>query len=91
MTTVPQPRRPFMSNLRIAIWTSFLLVLVAPLLFRNVGQPRYAALLLRPGSWILARVAPAAAGDRGIVLVNFILYALLVYLLLKLLRRGTPT
>ena len=90
MAIVAQPRRRVATRLRIAIWSAFLLVLVAPLLFERTGRPHYAALLLRPGSWILSRFNPAVANDRAVVLLDFFLYMLVIYLLLRLLSSNRP-
>jgi hypothetical protein len=87
VSIIAQPRRAVASNLRIAIWSAFLLVLVAPLLLERSGHPYYGALLLRPGGWLLARIAPAAASDRAIVLLNFFLYVIVIYGLIRFLRR----
>jgi hypothetical protein len=86
MSIVAQSRRPLMSNLRIAIWSSFLLVLVLPLLLRNAGHPYYGAIVLRPGSWVLSRLSPGLASDRGVVLLNFVLYCIVIYVLLRVFR-----
>ena len=90
MSIIAQPRRPSATNLRIAIWSSFLLVLVAPLLFERAGHPHYGAMLLRPGSWILAQFHPSIASDRAVVLVNFLLYIVVIYSLLRFLRGKKP-
>jgi hypothetical protein len=60
---------------------------VSPLLLERSGHPYYGALLLRPGGWLLARIAPAAASDRAIVLLNFFLYVIVIYALVRFLRR----
>ena len=86
MSIIAQPRRPGITNLRIAIWSAFLLVLVGPLLFERTGHPYYAALLLRPGGWILSRISPALSSDRATVLLNFVLYTVVIYVLNRLLR-----
>jgi hypothetical protein len=86
MSIIAQPRRPGITNLRIAIWSAFLLVLVAPLLFERTGHPYYAALILRPGGWILSRINPGLNGDRGILLLNFVLYTVVIYALIRSLR-----
>ena len=86
MSIVAQPRSRTATNLRIAIWSAFLLVIVAPLLFERVGQPFYGSLLLRPGRWILANLNPTLASDRAIVLLNFFLYLTVIYALLRLWR-----
>jgi hypothetical protein len=85
MSIVAQPRRRGVTNLRIAIWSAFLLALVVPVLSQRFGHPYYGALLLRPGSWLLATIAPSAANDRVIVLVNFFLYVIVIYGLLRVL------
>jgi len=90
MSIIAQPRRPAFTNLRIAIWSSFLLVVVAPVLFERFGRPYFGAALLRPGYWILARANPAMASDRAVILLNFIVYLLVIYLMLRLLRRKRP-
>lgn len=87
MSIVPQQRRSA-TNLRIAIWTAFLIVLVLPLLFDRSGHPYYGALLLRPAGWILGRVRPGLANYRGITILDFFLYAIVVYAILRLLRRS---
>lgn len=91
MSIIAQPRSPTANALRIAIWSAFLLVVVAPLLLERIGQPFYGALLLRPGSRILANLTPIHASDRAIVLVNFALYLAVVYAAVTALRifRGT--
>ena len=91
MSIIAQPRRPVVTNLRIAMWSAFLLVLIAPLLLERAGHPYYAALLLRPGSWILVRIAPSIASDRAIVLVNFFLYVILIYALVRFVRARRQT
>jgi hypothetical protein len=83
---IAQPRSRTATNLRIAIWSAFLLVIVAPLLFERTGQPFYGALLLRPGGWILAKVSPTLASDRAIVLLNFLLYLAGFYGVLSVFR-----
>ncbi|HWC19417.1 MAG TPA: hypothetical protein VG498_20560 [Terriglobales bacterium] len=88
MSIVAQRRRPAFTNLRIAIWSAFLLVVVAPLLFERLGRPYFAATLLRPGYWILARVNPGITSDRAIVLLNFVIYLFVIYAALRLLRRN---
>lgn len=85
MSIVAQPRRRGVTNLRIAIWSAFLLALVVPVLSERFGRPYYAALLLRPGRWLLATIAPSAANDRVIVVVNFFLYAIVIYGLIRVL------
>jgi hypothetical protein len=90
MTIIAQPRRRFATNLRIAIWSAFLLAVLAPPLFERTGHPSYGAILLRPGASILSRIDPAGASGRGVVLANFCFYLLLIYLLLRLLRKNSP-
>ena len=85
MSLIAQPRRPA-TTLRVAIWSAFLLVLVAPLLFERAGHPYYSALLLRPGGWILARINPGLGSQRAIVLLNFFLYSVVIFLLLRFVR-----
>ena len=87
MSIIAQPRRPVATSLRISIWFAFLLVVAAPPLFERAGRPYYGAALLRPGSWILARINPEMASNRAIVLLNFVLYVLTIYVLLRLIRR----
>jgi len=89
MSIIAQPRRPAATNLRISIWSAFLLVVAAPPLFERAGHPYYGAALLRPGSWILARVSPGMASNRAVVVLNFAIYLLVVYALLRLIRRKT--
>jgi hypothetical protein len=93
MAIIAQPRTRTATTLRIAIWSAFLLVIVAPLLFERAGQPFYGAILLRPGSWILAKLTPTHASDRAIVLLNFFLYLIAFYALISLfrMRRGART
>jgi len=91
VSIIAQPRRPVASNLRIAIWSAFFLVLVAPLLLERAGHPYYGALLLRPGSWILVRIAPSVASDRAIVLLNFFLYVIVIYALVRFVRARRQT
>jgi len=86
MSIIAQPRRPAFTNFRIATWSSFLLVVVAPVVFERFGRPYFAAALLRPGYWILARANPSMASDRVVVLVNFAVYLLVIYLVLRFLR-----
>ena len=86
MSIVAPARRPALTNLRIAIWSSFLLVVVAPAFFERFGRPYLGATLLHPGYWILARVNPAVASNRAIVVLNFVLYLLVFYMSLRLLR-----
>ena len=86
MSIIAQPRSQTATTLRIAIWSAFLLVIVAPLLLERTGQPFYGALLLRPGSWILAKLTPTQASDRAIVLLNFFLYLIAFYGVLSVLR-----
>ena len=88
MSIIAQPRRRVATSLRVAIWSAFLLVLIAPLLFQRSGHPYFGALILRPGSWLLATIAPAAASDRAIVLVNFFLYLIVIYALIRFVRTG---
>ncbi len=90
MSIIAQPRRPAVTNLRISIWSAFLLVVAAPPLFERAGHPYYGAALLRPGSWILARMSPAMASNRAIVILNFAIYLLVIYVLLRLVRRKAP-
>lgn len=90
MSIIAQPRRYGATNLRIAIWSAFLLVLVVPLLLQRAGHPYYGALLLRPGLWILIKISPAAVSDRSIAVVNFCLYTLLIYFALRILRSRHP-
>lgn|SRR5690242_8749408 len=87
MSIIAQSRRPAFTNFRLAIWSSFLLVVVAPVIFERLGYPYWGAVLLRPGYWILARVNPAMASDRVVVLVNFAAYLLVIYLVLRLFRK----
>ena len=89
MSIVAQPTRPTATNLRIALWSAFLLVVAAPPLFERAGQPYYGAALLRPGSWILTRINPQMASNRAIVLLNFAIYLFAIYVLLRLIRRRT--
>jgi hypothetical protein len=86
MAIIAQPRSRAATTLRIAIWSAFLLVIVAPLLFERAGQPFYGALLLRPGSWILAKLAPTHASDRAVVILNFFLYLIGFYGVVSVLR-----
>jgi hypothetical protein len=86
MAIIAQPRSRTATTLRIAIWSAFLLVIVAPLLLERTGQPFYGALLLRPGSWILAKLSPTHASDRAIVLLNFFLYFIGFYGVVSVLR-----
>ena len=86
MSILAQPRSRTATALRIAIWSAFLLVIVAPLLFERAGQPFYGAILLRPGSWILAKLSPTHASDRAIVLLNFFLYLVGFYGVVSVLR-----
>ena len=88
MSIVSQPRAAKFTNLRIAIWSAFLLVVVAPLLFERFGHPYFGAALLRPGGWILARVSTGIASQRAIVLLNFVIYLLVIYAGLRVLRRN---
>jgi len=88
MTIIAQPRRSFATNLRISIWSAFLLAVVAPPLFERGGRPFYGAMLLRPGAKILSTINPSMASERAVVLANFCLYLLVIYLLLRLLRRN---
>lgn len=90
MTIIAQPRRSLATNLRISIWSAFLLAVVAPPLFERAGRPFYGAMLLRPGAKILSTFNPAMAGERAVVLANFCLYLLVIYLLLRFVRRN-PT
>ncbi len=87
MSIIAQPRMPAVTNLRISIWSAFLLVVAAPPLFERAGHPYYGAALLRPGTWMLAKVAPALASYRAVVLLNLVVYVLAIYMLLRLLRR----
>lgn len=87
MSIVPQQRRSA-TNLRIAIWTAFLIVLVLPLLFDRSGHPYYGALLLRPAGWILSHVRPGLTNYRALTILNFFIYAVVVYAILRLLRRN---
>lgn len=87
MSIVPQQRRSA-TNLRIAIWTAFLIVLVLPLLFDRSGHPYYGALLLRPAGWILGRATPRFGNYRALTILNFFLYAVVIYAILRLLRRN---
>ena len=87
MSIVPQQRRSA-TNLRIAIWTAFLIVLVLPLLFDRSGHPYYGALLLRPAGWILAHVRPGLTSYRALTILDFFIYAVVVYAILRLLRRN---
>lgn len=87
MSIIAKPRRPAATNLRISIWSAFLLAVATPPLFERAGHPYYGAALLRPGSWILARMNPDVANNRAIVLLNFVIYLLAIFLLLWLLRR----
>lgn len=86
MSIIAQPRRYGATNLRIAIWSAFLLVLVVPLLLQRAGHLYYAGLVLRPGTWILMKINPAAASDRAITIVNFCLYTIVIYIVLRILR-----
>ena len=86
MSIIAQPRSRTAATLRIAIWSAFLLVIVAPLVLERAGQPFYGALLLRPGSWILANLTPTHASDRAIVLVNSVLYLVVVYAAVTMLQ-----
>ncbi|MFL6439386.1 MAG: hypothetical protein ACJ71Q_17560 [Terriglobales bacterium] len=86
MSIIAQPRSPTATTLRIAIWSAFLLAIVAPLLFERAGQPFYGAILLRPGSWILAKLTPTHASDRAIVIFNFFLYLIGFYGVISVLR-----
>ena len=88
MSIIAQGGRPAATNLRISIWSAFLLVVAAPSLFERAGHPYYAAALLRPGSWILATINPEMASNRAIVLLNFAVYVLAIYVLLRLVRRN---
>jgi hypothetical protein len=86
MAIIAQPRSRTAITLRIAIWSAFLLVIVAPLLLERTGQPFYGALLLRPGSWILAKLTPTHASDRAVVILNFFLYLIGFYGVVSVLR-----
>jgi hypothetical protein len=86
MAIIAQPRSRTATTLRIAIWSAFLLVIVAPLLLERTGQPFYGALLLRPGSWILAKLTPTHASDRAVVILNFFLYLIGFYGVVSVLR-----
>lgn len=85
MAIVPQQRRSA-TNLRIAIWVAFLIVLVLPLLFDRSGHPYYGALLLRPAGWILDRARPGSDNYRALTILNFLLYTVVIYAILRLLR-----
>lgn len=87
MSIVAQTRTLAVTNLRIALWSAFLLVVAAPPLFERVGHPYYGAALLRPGSWILATISPEMASNRAVVLLNFAIYFLATYALVWLGRR----
>ncbi|HEX4663750.1 MAG TPA: hypothetical protein VH196_05120 [Terriglobales bacterium] len=84
MSIIAQPRSRIATSLRIAIWSAFLIVIVAPLLLERTGQPFYGALLLRPGIWILAKLSPTHATDRTIVLLNLFFYLIVIYAVLSI-------
>jgi hypothetical protein len=86
VSIIAQPKRRVATSLRVSIWSAFLLVLVAPLFFQRTGHPYYGALILRPGSWLVAKIAPSVASDRAIVLVNFLLYLIVIYALIRFVR-----
>jgi uncharacterized membrane protein YfcA len=90
MSIVPQQRRSA-TNLRIAIWSAFLIVLVLPLIFDRSGHPYYGAVLLRPAGWILSRFGPGFGNYRALVILNFFVYALVIYVAVRLLRRSRPS
>lgn len=86
MSIIPQPRRRIATDLRIAIWSAFVIALVLPLLFARAGHPYYGALVLRPGSWILNHFGNPGASDRAVTLLSFIVYTIVIYAIVRLLR-----